>query len=280
MYIDHTYNKLAAAFEIMKKFADSKWVFEIDILKNLHFFSVGSVQTSLKCCINCLGIKKTNSFLIHIDSYTIQKMGGLFSNPKTLKQVIREQKRVNNKAIRSLDREIRGMDREMNRAQKDMKKLAQEGQMKAVKILAKDYMRMQQSRTKFIELKAQLRSLSSQMEVMHAQEQMQSAMKNMSKLMHAVSNRIKLPELQKSMARYQMEMEKQNVKQELMADMMDDAFEVDEDDEDELIQKVFDEIGLELGEQLEDAPKGKTQEPAQVDKEDDNLEARLNNLKR
>ena len=85
--------------------------------------------------------------------------------------------------------------------------------------------------------------------------------------MHAVSNRIKLPELQKSMQRYQMEMEKQNVKQELMADMMvtthqiwntilvlygkDDAFEVDEDDEDELIQKVFDEIGLELGEQLE-----------------------------
>merc|ERR550517_1296497 len=116
-------------------------------------------------------------------------------------------------------------------------------------------------------------------EVMHAQEQMQSAMKNMSKLMHAVSNRIKLPELQKSMQRYQMEMEKQNVKQELMADMMDDAFEVDEDDEDELIQKVFDEIGLELGAQLEDAPKKQT-EPAQVETEDDNLEARLNNLKR
>merc|ERR1719189_2136872 len=112
-------------------------------------------------------------------------------------------------------------------AQKEMKKLAQEGQMKAVKILAKDYMRMQQSRTKFIELKAQLRSLSSQMEVMHAQEQMQVAMKNMAKLMHAVSNRIKLPELQKAMQRYQMEVEKQNVKQELMADMTEDAFEVD-----------------------------------------------------
>ena len=96
-------------------------------------------------------------------------MGVLFSNPKTLKQVIREQKRVNNRAIRSLDREIRTMDREMKKAQKDMKKLAEEQQMNAVKILAKDYMRMQQSRTRFIELKAQLRSLSSQMEVMHAQ---------------------------------------------------------------------------------------------------------------
>ena len=71
MYIDHTYNKLAAAFEIIKKFADSKWRLEIDLLENLHFSSIGSVKTSLECFINCLDPKKTNSFLIHIDSYNL-----------------------------------------------------------------------------------------------------------------------------------------------------------------------------------------------------------------
>lgn len=151
--------------------------------------------------------------------------------------------------------------------------------MKAVKILAKDYMRMQQSRTRFIELKAQLRSLSSQMEVMHAQEQMQGAMKSMTRLMSAVSNRISLPELQESMQKYQMEMEKQNLKQEVMSDMMDDAFEQDSDEEEELIQKVFDEIGLQLQEDLTDAPKNKTQVMEEAP-EEESLEARLNNLKR
>merc|ERR1712083_624760 len=119
-------------------------------------------------------------------------MGGAFGKKKDLKEVIKEQKRINNRAIRSLDREAKKMDREMKKTQKEMKKLAKEGQQKAVRILAKDYVRMQASRTKFIELKAQLRVLSSTMEVQGAQQQMQTAVKNMSKIMHAISGQIDL----------------------------------------------------------------------------------------
>eukprot|EP00494_Astrolonche_serrata_P026141 UN26402 len=162
-----------------------------------------------------------------------------------------------------------------------MKKLAKEGQTKAVRILAKDYVRMQASRTKFIELKAQLRVLSSSMEIQGAQQQMQTAMTNMSQIMHAISGQINLSELQKSMQPYQMDSEKQELKQEMMNDMMEDAFEVDEDEEDELINQVLDEVGIDFENDMVDAPmKKKNVQKQEETAKDEDLEARLNNLKR
>ena len=77
-----------------------------------------------------------------------------------------------------------------------MRRLAKQGQMEAVRHLAKDIVRMKQTQTQFIKLKSELRSLSAQMETMAATSQLQTAMKNVSKTLGMVSNQIKLPELQ------------------------------------------------------------------------------------
>ena len=123
-------------------------------------------------------------------------MGNILGEKKTLKQIIREQKRINNRSIRELDRELNRIKREEKKAQNEMKRLAKQGQLVAVKHLAKDIVRMKNSETNFIKLKAELRSLSAQLDNMAATAQLQKAMKNISRIMGTLSNQIKLPELQ------------------------------------------------------------------------------------
>ena len=123
-------------------------------------------------------------------------MGNVLGDKKTIKQIIREQKRINNRSIRELDRELNRIKREQKKAQNEMKRLAKQGQMQAVKHLAKDIIRMKDTETKFIKLKAELRSLSAQMDSMAATAQLQKAMKNVSRTLGTMANQIKLPELQ------------------------------------------------------------------------------------
>jgi charged multivesicular body protein 2A len=206
-------------------------------------------------------------------------MGNVWGERKTIKQIIREQKRINNRSIRDLDRELNRVKREQKKAQNEMKRLAKQGQMQAVKHLAKDIVRMKQSETNFIKLKAELRSLSAAMDSMAATAQLQKCMTNVSRTLGMLSNQVKLPELQAALMKYQIESEKMEMKQDMINDALDDAMDADSDAEDELVQKVLDEVGLQLNDDLVDAP-AKAKQPAEEDVVDDNLQQRLNNLKR
>ena len=64
-------------------------------------------------------------------------MGNILGKDKPLKEVLRENKRMINRAIRELDREKTGLEREEKRLTMEIKKAAKEGQMGAVKIMAK-----------------------------------------------------------------------------------------------------------------------------------------------
>ena len=64
-------------------------------------------------------------------------MGNILGKEKPLKEVLRENKRMINRAIRELDREKTQLEREEKRLQMEIKKAAKDGQMGAVKIMAK-----------------------------------------------------------------------------------------------------------------------------------------------
>jgi charged multivesicular body protein 2A len=80
-------------------------------------------------------------------------MGNLLGKDKPLKEVLRENKRLINRAIRELDREKLGLEREEKRLTMEIKKAARENQMSAVKIMAKDLVRTRQHIAKFIEMR-------------------------------------------------------------------------------------------------------------------------------
>ena len=80
-------------------------------------------------------------------------MGNILGKDKPLKEVLRENKRLINRAIRELDREKMGLEREEKRLTMEIKKAAKENQMPAVKIMAKDFVRTRQHIAKFIEMR-------------------------------------------------------------------------------------------------------------------------------
>lgn len=72
---------------------------------------------------------------------------------KPLKEVLRENKRMINRAVRELEREKVGLEREEKRLTMEIKKAARENQMSAVRVMAKDLVRTRQHITKFIEMR-------------------------------------------------------------------------------------------------------------------------------
>lgn len=64
-------------------------------------------------------------------------MGNLLGKEKPLKEVLRENKRTINRAVRELDREKTGLEREEKRLIMEIKQAAKQQQMGTVNILAK-----------------------------------------------------------------------------------------------------------------------------------------------
>eukprot|EP01084_Bolivina_argentea_P174770 302729_1 len=204
----------------------------------------------------------------------------LFGEKKTTKQIIREQKRINNRSIRELDRSLNKMKQQEKKEQIEMKRLAKQGQMAAIKATAKNIVRMRQHQNKIVKLRCELRSVSHQMDSMQANAQLMKAMKNVSQIMPQINKQMQLPELQKVMQQYDQEQMNMQIKQEMVDDAMEMALDHDSDDENELIQQVLDEIGIEVDQGLDDAPKNKLKADEQMalDNADKDLQNRLNAL--
>merc|ERR1712008_481290 len=166
--------------------------------------------------------------------------------------------------------------------------MAKQGQMDAVKIMAKDLVRTRRYVKKFMLMRANIQAVSLKIQTLKSQSAMANAMKGVTKAMGSMNKQMNLPEIQKIM----MEFEKQS---EIMEDAMDDVMgdEDDEDESDAIVNQVLDELGLQLNDKLGDAPvgtgtlastaaaKNKTTVAAgAADDDDADLQARLDDLRR
>jgi len=219
-------------------------------------------------------------------------MGNIWGKEIPLSDLIKQNKRMVNKAIRELDRERRRMESEEKKLVADIKKMAAAGQMGAVKIQAKELVRTRSYITKFIQLRAHLNAVSLKIQTVKSHEAMASAMKSTTTAMTKMNQKFNLPGLQKIMMEFQRENEKAEMTMEVMGDTMDDVM-TDADDEMEeeaIVSKVLDELGVGLNEAIPDAPmanpaaaaeeKTAAAEPVAADAAVSDLEARLNNLRR
>merc|ERR1719419_632349 len=163
--------------------------------------------------------------------------------------------------------------------------MAKQGQMDAVKIMAKDLVRTRRYVKKFMLMRANIQAVSLKIQTLKSQNAMAQAMMNMNKQM-------KLPEIQKIMQEFEKQSEIMDMKEEMMSDVIDDALgdEDDEEESDAIVNQVLDELGLQLTDQLTGVPTasgtvgvaaqgGKTPVAAEADADAD-LAARLENLRR
>eukprot|EP01134_Creolimax_fragrantissima_P004476 CFRG4476T1 len=156
------------------------------------------------------------------------------------------------------------MDREKFRAEQSEKKLIVEIKREAKKgcsqamlqMMAKDLVRTRGTIHKFMMMKIQLQGVSMKLNEMKTNDQMARAMAGCTKAMGRMNKQMNVPSMQKIM----MEFEKQSEMMELKAEMMDDVLEdtlggvEDEAETEEVVQKVLDELGLNLEHELVSAP--------------------------
>jgi charged multivesicular body protein 2A len=208
-------------------------------------------------------------------------MGNVFGSKKTLKEIIREQKRALDRSIRSLDRERNGLKRTESKLINDIKKAAAKNEMKSVKIMARDLVRIRAHQTKFVNLSSQLRAISLQMTSMASQQQLQTSMRQATRSMMAMNRVMKLPALQKTMMEFQKQSEMMEMKQEMVQDAVEDALDDEEAEEEseQVVQQVLDEIGINLNSALVSAPNKVKAQEQKVANPDRALEDRLASLK-
>ena len=187
------------------------------------------------------------------------------------------------RSIRSLERERTGLQRQEKALINDIKKNAKAGQMKSAKIMAKDLVRIRKHQEKFVGLTAQLRAISLQMTAVGSTAQLSESMKKVTRSMMMLNKQVNLPQLQQVMQEFMKQSEQMEMKQEIMGDSIEDAMDDVEDEEEteQVVNQVLDEIGINLNDDMVDSPAIKQKEEVAVkDAEEDELQSRLNNLKR
>ncbi|KAJ3361747.1 Charged multivesicular body protein 2A [Allomyces javanicus] len=184
-------------------------------------------------------------------------MDFLFGQRKTPAEMLRQHQRALNRAVRDLDREKAKLEQQEKKLIMDIKKSARAGQMGACKVMAKDLVRTRKYVQKFYQMRTQLQAVGLRIQTMRSNQAMTDAMKGVTKAMRSMNKQINLPQITKIMMEFEKESEMMDMKEEMMNDAIDDVMEDadDEDEEEEIVRKVLDEIGIDLDQQLVDAPK-------------------------
>lgn len=180
----------------------------------------------------------------------------LFGRRMTPEEMLRKNQRALNKAMRDLDREKSQMEQQEKKIINDIKKMAKEGQMEAVKIMAKDLVRTRRYTKKFMLMKANIQAVSLKIQTLRSQNAMAQAMKGVTKAMQNMNKQLNLPQIQRILHEFEKQSEIMDMKEEMMNDAIDDAMEDegDEEESDAVVSQVLDELGLQLSDQLSGLP--------------------------
>lgn len=155
----------------------------------------------------------------------------LFGKRLSPEEMLRKNQRALNKAMRDLDREKMRMEQQEKKIIADIKKLAKEGQMDAVKIMAKDLVRTRRYEKKFMLMKANIQAVSLKIQTLRSQNAMAQAMKGVTKAMQSMNRQLNMPQIQKILQEFEKQSEIMDMKEEMMNDAIDDAMEDDADEE-------------------------------------------------
>jgi len=215
-------------------------------------------------------------------------MSFLFGRKKSPEEMLKANQRALNRAIRDLDKEKMKLERQEKQIINDIKKMAKQGEMSAVKVMAKDLVRTRRYVKKFIMMKANIQAVSLKITTLKSQGAMANSMKGVTKAMGAMNKQMNMPQMQKIMMDFEKEADTMDMKEEMMNDVMDDVMGAEEDEEesDQLVNQVLDELGLSLGEELGAVPlatgslAGGKEKASAKQNADDELQARLDNLRR
>lgn len=225
-------------------------------------------------------------------THTMQVFEWAFGKRMTPQERLRKNQRALDRTQRELERERKKLESQEKKLIQDIKKSAKQGQMGACKIQAKDLVRTRRYIDKFNTMKTSLQAISLRIQAVRSSDQMAMSMRDATRLLGTMNRSMNLPQLQKIAMDFERENDIMDQRQEMMDDAIDDAIgdELEDDEEaDEIVSKVLDEIGVDLNAQMQETPQGLVSQENKKERvaqaigggdEDDDLQARLNSLKR
>ncbi|PSR75119.1 hypothetical protein PHLCEN_2v9304 [Hermanssonia centrifuga] len=195
----------------------------------------------------------------------------LFGRTVTPAERLRQHQRALAKAQRELDRERTKLEQQEKKLVGDIKRSAKAGQLvritvpkspseNACKVMAKDLVRTRRYVQKFYQMRTQLQAVGLRIQTLRSNQQMAEAMRGATRAMGAMNRGLNLPQIQRIMREFEKESATMDMKEEMMSDavddVMDEGLEDEEEEGDKILRQVLDEIGVDLSQQLTDAPTG------------------------
>jgi charged multivesicular body protein 2A len=219
-----------------------------------------------------------------------------FGKKLTPQERLRKNQRALEKTQRELTREVGKLQQQEKKLISEIKKSAKAGQTSSARIQAKDLVRTKGYITKFNAMKTQLQAISLRIQSVRSNQQMAMSMADATRLLSGMNRSMNLPQLSRIAQEFAKENDMMDQKQEFMDDAIDDAMAMDEDelgeDEqvDEILSRVLDEIGIDMNTNLKDTPNtivhndvvpnGRVAEAIGGSNDEDDLQARLDSLKK
>lgn len=221
-----------------------------------------------------------------------------FGRRKTPDEILRDNKRAIDRAIRELEREKTRMEQQEVKLKNDIRKNAKANQMDSVRIMAKDLVRTKSQIKKFEIMKANLQAISIKTATLKSQNNMSQAMRGVTQGLVRMNRQMNLPQIQRIIHEFQKQTDMVDMKEEMINDVMDDVFEEDTDEQesDQIVNQVLDELGIEMNQTLAALPSSSkgtvADKTSTADKQpaaqivansaaaDADLEERLNKLRR
>ncbi|KIK06654.1 hypothetical protein K443DRAFT_129598 [Laccaria amethystina LaAM-08-1] len=128
---------------------------------------------------------------------------------------------------RQLDREMRQLDIATNKARQSVKQLASKGDVKSARILAKEVVRSTKQKDRLSVSKARLGSIGTQLSQQVAMVKVTGSLQKSTEIMKLSNALMKFPQISQTMREMSMEMTKAGI----MEEMLEDTFDLDEDEE-------------------------------------------------
>jgi len=221
-------------------------------------------------------------------------MSFLFGRRKTPQELLRQNQRALNKAVRELERERLKLEASEKKIIADIKKMAKLNQMDSVRVMAKDLVRTRQHVKKFIMMKANIQAVALKVQTLKSQDAMAQAMKGVTRAMKSMNQQLNLPQIQMIMNEFEKQTDIMDMKEEMMGETIDDAMGTadDETETEQVVQQVLDELGIQMADTILNLPaangdlavssKEASKQPvaAALSDVDADLQARLENLRR
>jgi charged multivesicular body protein 2A len=211
-------------------------------------------------------------------------MGNAFGERKTAKDIIRENRRTLNRSIRQQDRDRISLENDEKTLILNIKKAAQANQLKSMRIMAKDLVRIRRHQAKSANMTAQLRAVGFQMTSVQSTQQLAESVSNVTRSMTTLNRQMSVPAMRNTMTEFARQSDKMEQTQNTISDAIDDTMngEEDEAESDEVVNQILDEIGIKIKADLSDTPDKKVAEPESTPVENEHyeiLQARLSSLK-